>query len=893
MGKDQHHIKPVPPRFAIWLLELFCASYWLDEILGDMEEAFLENYATKGKSFAIVAYYWTVLTFLRPHIIRPNTQYSKTGLDMLYNYLTSAVRNLRKNKIYSTINFTGLSVGICCCVLISLYVHHESQYDTFFDDADRIYRVALERQYPDHTRFFATSPVNMAEVLKENYPQVENATRLHRLFFQSSVDVTIGDQNFAEHDFLFADEQFFDVFSFEFVEGTGMDALDDPGKIVLTESTALKYFGNASALGRTVLLDTASFIISGVIRDLPENSHMKFDVLGSIWQLTFLDNARETNSWINPWLNTYVKLKPGIPKETLQSELPQMVKDFGFASIQRQLNISAEEYESSGHGFHYFMQPLTDIHLHSNLDAEIQANGNVMYVYLLSVIVIFILIISCINFINLATAKSSERAKEVGVRKVMGGTRTQLVSQFLVESVLITFIATLLGIVLSYILLPSFNQLIDKSLTIAPLLQPVVLVLIISFIFLLGIIAGLYPAFMLSNFRPTAVLKGSFRTSNSGVWLRNSLIVFQFFISAIMITGTLVLNKQLRYINKKDLGFEKDNTLIVRNSSYLAENWQVFRTRLEADPGVDFVLGGFGLPGDFLGNSIMEAQNPEYPALRVYTNTIDEHYIPGLGMHIKEGRNFDINFNDSLSVLINEAAADLIGGVGLVGTQLRPTNTQPNQADAYTIIGIVEDFHQQSLHSQIQPLLFFKRGEQFPPFNMAVKLNSNENIANQIAKVESLWTELVSEAPFTYTFLDDHLDQLYEGDNKSQDIFGVFTMAAIIMACVGLFGLSAYVAQQRTKEIGVRKVLGASIGNIILLLSADFTKLIVVAYALAIPAVYYGMSEWLDSFAYHTNVDVFTVLIAGLLTLVLAWLTTAYQSIKAGLVNPTKSLRSE
>ncbi len=529
MGQDTKHIAPEPPRFARFLLELFCASYWLDEILGDLDEAFFEDFEAKGRGYASLRYYWTVLTFLRPHIIRPNTQYSKTTLDMLYNYIVSAIRNLRKNKVYTTINFTGLSVGICCCVLISLYVYDESSYDAFFDDADRIYRVALEREYPDHTRFFATSPVNMATVLKENYPQVEQATRLHKLFFQSSIDVTIGEESFAEDNFLFADNQFFDVFSFEFVEGIGEGALDEPRKIVLTESTAQKYFGNEPALGKTVMLDTASFIISGVIRDLPENTHMQFDLLGSIWQLSFLDAARESNSWINPWLHTYVKLKQGISAEALQRELPQMVKDFGFASIQRQLNISADEYESSGHGFHYFMQPLTDIHLHSNLDAEIRANGNVMYVYLLTTIVLFILIISCINFINLATAKSSERAKEVGVRKVMGSTRTQLISQFLVESVLIVFTATLMGLTLSYFLLTPFNALVDKSLTIMPLLQPVMLILILAFILLLGIVAGLYPAFMLSNFQPTSVLKGSFRTSSSGVWLRNGLIVFPVF----------------------------------------------------------------------------------------------------------------------------------------------------------------------------------------------------------------------------------------------------------------------------------------------------------------------------------------------------------------------------
>lgn len=881
-------MKSSPPKKAQKILTWFCHDQWVDELLGDLDEEFEDRILADGKATATFNYYKQVLLLIRPHILRRKEK----SPNMLSNYLRSASRSLSKNKIYSAINISGLTVGITCCLLISLYVKDEMSYDKFFADSDRIYRVALERVYPTNTRYFGSSPVNMAPTILQNYPEVEEAGRLHRLFFQNEIEVSIDDRTFIENKYLFADNNFFKVFSLNFVEGNPETALDAFNKVIINQTTARKYFGNETALNKTYQIDTTSYLISGVIEDLPINSHMGFDILGSIESLNFLNAAAETNSWINPWLFTYIKLREGVSQQDFQAKMPEMVKDHAMASILSLLAISMEDYPESGNDFRYFLQPLKDIHLKSNLSVEVQANSDITYVYLLLIVAGFILIISCINFINLATARSAERAKEVGVRKVLGSRRSLLIKQFLTEANMIAIIALIIALALSWLVLPAFNGLVSKNLSLHILGNPTVIIGLLLGILFVGSLAGLYPAVVISSINSAQVLKGKYTTSSKGVWLRNSLIVFQFFISITMISGMLMLNKQMNYMQNKQLGFDKENLIVIDQAQELGPRQEAFKNELLNIQGVEKIASSFAMPGDFIGNFIATSEILDNPQVRMFSIGVDDEYVSTLGMEVVAGRPFERGFNDSLNVVINETAAKLLGYNEPVGKKAINPSPRPNQPTEFTIIGVVKDYHHLSLHTEIPLMILFNSPDQAIVSKFGIRVKT-EDMLGLLKSIESTWKDFGVERPISYSFLDDSLQDLYEADLQTGKVFTVFTIVAIIMACVGLFGLAAYVTQQRTKEIGVRKVLGASIGNIVLLLSLNFTKLILSSFVISIPLVYFGMGKWLESFAYHTSIDPLTMIGAGLLTLFLAWITISYYSIKIAVLNPVSSLRSE
>ncbi len=877
-----------PPKGGEILLSWFCKDLWLDELLGDLEEQYKDNADQFGTTKANIKYYIQILLLIKPHILKRR----KSSPLMLRNYIKSSYRSLLKNKAYTFINVTGLAVGITCCFLISLYVIDEMSYDRFFNNSDRIYRVALERVYPTNTRYFGSSPVNLAPTLLENYPEVESAGRLHKLFFQNEITVTVGDKDFIESNYLFADNNFFDVFSFEFIEGNPKTALDGIDNVVITASTAKRLFGDGPVLDKVYYLDTTSFVVSGVIEDVPVNSHMQFDILGSIHSLPFLEQAASSNSWINPWLFTYVKLKEGASAEAFEEKLPEMVQTYGMASILSQLSISAEDYPNSGNEFNYFLQSIEDIHLKSNLDVEIKANSNITYVYLLIATVCFILVITCINFINLATARSAERAKEVGVRKVLGSRKSLLVKQFLTESNLVSFSALGLALLASYLLLPHFNHLVEKELNLDILANPMIILGLVMFIFIIGTLAGLYPALVISSINSAVVLKGKYSTGSKGVWLRNALIIFQFFISITMISGMLLLNKQMMFMRNKQLGFNKENVIILDQTQELGTDQRAFRNEIMKLDGVENLTYAFAMPGDFIGNLITNSELPDRPQIRTFTVSVDDEYVETLDMEIVDGRDFDPQYNDSLNVIVNETAVRLLGYDNPIGRKIINPNPGQMQPGELTIVGVVKDYHHQSLHTEIPPMIIFNTNARAIMSRAAMKVNTDDMLS-LLQSIESKWNEFGVERSISYSFLDDNLQELYQSDAKTGAVFSLFTAITIIMACVGLFGLATYVTQQRTKEIGVRKVLGASVANIVILLSLNFTKLILISFGLAIPLVYFGMSRWLENFAYHTNIDVITLFSAGMLTLVLAWITISYYSIKIAILNPVKSLRSE
>ncbi|MDX1627988.1 MAG: FtsX-like permease family protein, partial [Fulvivirga sp.] len=658
--------------------------------------------------------------------------------------------------------------------------------------------------------------------------------------------------------------------------------------MVITQDIATKYFGESDPLNKTLNTDFGEFTVTGVMENVPENSHFEFDFLTSITAIPFIQNE----NYVSFSSHIYLLLHPNASVESVESRFPQMVQTYAAPQIERNLNTTYEEYVSAGNGYNYSLIPLEDLHLYPvTYQGEFKAGGDINDIYILISIASLILLIACINFMNLSTARSTERAKEVGIRKTLGSPRSKLIGQFLSESVILTFISTLLALGLVYLALPYFNNVADKSLTIE--ITSWSILIILGFALLVGLLAGSYPAFVLSGFKPAIVLKGSMRTGKTSSWLRNGLVVFQFAISIILITGTLVVHKQLNYIKNKDLGYDKDHIMVIERVNALEEQLETFVNEIRDMPIVKEAGVSSTLPvNQFFGIQFL----PQGASEAITTNamTMDDRYAETMGLEIVEGRGFSEDYNDSLAVVINQKTVELLDVDSPIGMKLR--HTTPGDTPVYRmyeVVGIVKDFHYMTLKDEISPFILLSNEGAFN-FNgfVSVKVQSGE-IAQAIDLIETKWNTMVPGEPLKYRFLDQELYDQYKTEANSGKIFGIFAGLAIIIACVGLFGLAAYMAGLRTKEIGVRKVMGASVARIVFLLSADFTKLILIALVIAIPLSWYFMEQWLSGFVYRTNIPVWIYLIAGVVALLIAWITVSYQTIKAAIVNPVNSLRNE
>lgn len=580
--------------------------------------------------------------------------------------------------------------------------------------------------------------------------------------------------------------------------------------------------------------------------------------------------------------------------EEVEARIPELVERYASGQIERNLGISYEEYVAAGNGYHYFLQPISDIYLHSNLESEIKPNSSMVYVYIFVSIAILILGIACINFVNLATARSAERAREVGVRKVMGSDRSQLIRQFLTESVFISLLSLVVAVGIIQVVLPLFNDLAQKELVINLFGNSMAGPLLLGFTLVIGLLAGLYPAFYISSIKPVEVMKGKFQTNSKGRWLRNGLVVFQFAISIILISGTLIVYNQMNYINSKNLGYEKENILVIENIFNLDQP-DAFKEELRGLADVASVGATSTMMGDnFFGIQFQQAGESE--VLTTKGLTVDDHFIETMGINILAGRSFSENFDDSLNVILNEAAVNALGIENPVGARLTSTNNNADNeqiTSVFNVIGVAENFNFESLRTGITPLAILSSESVigFESF-LSVRL-MNSNFSENVNRFENIWNSMVSDRPFSYYFLENDLAELYKAEQTSAKIFAVFAVLAIIIACVGLFGLAAYTAYQRTKEIGIRKVLGASISGIILLLSKDFAKLVGIAFFIAAPVAYLVMSAWLQNFAFRIEPGITTFITAGLIALLIAIFTVSYQAIAAAVVNPVKSLRSE
>ena len=807
---------------------------------------------------------------------------------MLKNYFKIALRNLGKNKIYTFTNVIGLTVGLGCCILIFMYVHQQLSYDDFHPNSDRLYRVALERIYPDRASSYAIIPSGFSEAFEDEIPEVQNATRL--LGFPSFSNVVeYQDRAFEENYYFFADSNFFDLFSYDILQGDARSALTRPGAVILTESTAKKYFGNENPLGKSIRVNGNDTEVTAVMQDIPKNSHMKFDFLSSTTNVGFLQNP----NYISFSSYTYLELANNSEPGAVESKIPDVVKKYASGQIERQLGLSYEDYVEAGNGYNYYLQPIDDIYLHSNLENEIKANGSITYVYIFVFLSVFILIIAVINFVNLATARSVERAKEVGVRKVLGSLRKQLISQFLTESVFLSILSTILALGVIQIILPYFNAILGDQFDMSILISGWMPFLLITIMLATGIFAGLYPAFYISSQDPVEVMKGQFKSNRKGRWLRNGLVVFQFAVSIIMIAGTLIIFNQMEYIQNKRLGFDKENVVVIKRATAV-DQLDALKQELGRLPGVQQVASASTLPGGrYFGIQFQHEGGTDVLTTKGFT--ADDHFFETMDIEIVNGRPFTENHDDSLSLILNQTAVKALGLENPIGLELRSTRNINNQSVTlnYRVVGVAEDFNFESLHTPITPMAIVS-SEGMVGFDNLIPLRvSTTDLQSVLAGIESIWTDFAPEVPFLYTFLDNQMEALYNQEQKTADIIGLFALLAIIIACIGLFGLAAYTAYQRTKEIGVRKVLGATIPQILFLLMKDFAKLIGIAFILAVPLTYLLMQNWLANFAYRVEPGIEIFLISGGIALVVALLTISYQAFNVATINPANSLRNE
>jgi putative ABC transport system permease protein len=810
---------------------------------------------------------------------------------LLKNYLKIALRNLHKHKVYSLINIMGLAIGIACCLLILLYVQDELGYDRFHRRAKNIYRIALSGRARGEARLLQTArtPSPWAPALAQDYPGVENYVRFKTPLSRWLISIPDTEKRFYEKGFYFADATVFDVFDFILLQGDAREALKRPNTVVLTEAAARKYFANADPLGKVIIADNNyEFTVTGVMRAVPHHSHLRFDFLAS---LTAPANAKGdfiyganlddfTIFGLNPDIYAYVLLRPDFPPERLEQAMPAFLQKYAGSQLQR-ANLELMP----------FLQPLTAIHLHSHLDAEVSPNSDINYIYVFLAVSLFILLIACINFMNLATARSANRAKEVGLRKVAGSDRGQLIKQFLGESILLALLATIIALALVQMFLPWFNEISAKHLYTS-WGNGWFLATVFALVLFVGIVAGSYPAFFLSAFQPAAVLKGQLKLGVASASLRRVLVVAQFAASIIFIIATVVVYRQLRYVQNQNLGFDKEHVLVIPVVDPPARFcYKSFKNAALQNADVLAVSASTSVPGGLIGDNLLHPEGiPENENIIMETLLVEHDFISTLGIAMAAGRDFsrDHPTDSTAAFIINEAAAKQLGWKE---NALDRKIDFANQQEA-RVIGVVKNFHFKSLHQKIEPLAIHLAYSPDAFVNLVVRLRP-QNVQQTLAFLEEKWREVYPQHPFEYSFLDEDFDHLYRAEQLRGKIFGAFALLAILIACLGLFGLAAFTAEQRTKEIGIRKVLGAAEAQIVFLLSKEFILLVLIANLVAWPVAYWAMHNWLQDFAYRTPLGLELFVFGGLLALVISLLTVSFQAIKAALTNPVEALRYE
>lgn len=857
-----------------------------EEVDGDLEEKFYATLKTKSRFKAKLNYWYQVIQYLRPFAIRK----SKTTLfyhDMLQNYFKISWRSLSKQKMYSSIKVGGLALGIAACFLILLYIQDELSYDKHFENGDRIYRVIGVYQ-DDQTHKFVTFPAPAAAAFKNDYIEIEESGRMNpgRLFGMGEAEIRRADrtENNHEQGFTYFDQKLLELLNLPMISGNLKHALDKPNSIVITRRKADKYFPEGDALGKTMILnndDKKLYTIGGVIEDFPANSHLQYDFLVTLTGVELW--AGEQGWWGADNYPTYVLLKPGTDAAALGRKMTKgVLEKYYLPTMIADGRVDAKELLSK---VYLELQPIQAIHLGHDVGDDLQ-HGDVRFIWLFGAVAGFILIIACINFINLSTARSANRAKEVGLRKTVGSVRNNLIAQFLTESFLYSFLALALGIVLSWLLLPYFNVLAAKSL-IFPWQGWWLAAGIILSTIVIGLIAGIYPAFYLSSFKPINVLKGNVSRGSKSSSTRSALVVFQFTTSIVLIIGTAVIYRQMNYILNKKVGFDKEQVVLIEGANTLGDKVPELRNELLKLSNVQRVSVSDYLPvngskrdGNQFYNKGMQKVEEGVVAQKW---VVDPEYIKTMGMRLTDGRDFNADMiSDSSGIIINQTMAGKLHLKDPIGKEIQNWQT-------YTIIGVVEDFHFESMRENIQPLCLVVGSN---PSMLLVKVTGS-NMPENIQAISGVWNQFSPNQPIRFNFLDERYAQMYDDVQRMGRIFTTFAVLAIIVACLGLFALSAFMVEQRSKEISIRMVLGSSVGNVFKLLTRNFVMLVLISFVIAVPVAWLIMKQWLQDFAYKTDITWDVFVISGVTALVVALATVSYQAIKAALVNPVTNLRSE
>ncbi|WP_228850400.1 ABC transporter permease [Aegicerativicinus sediminis] len=811
---------------------------------------------------------------------------------MFINYLKIAWRNLWKSKFFSFLNVFGLALGLACFILIGMYVTDELSYDKFYDKADRIFRINSDIRIGGTELILSQSADPMGATLKNDYPQVEEYVR----FYSSTGPKLVkkGTDFIEETDVTHADSTLLKVFNLKVLVGENDMVLTEPNTVIITKSAAERYFGNPqNALGKTLETDdngSTLYKVTSVIEDIPRNSHFHFDFFFSMENVEY-----PFGTFLSHNFQTYVVLQQGVDYRKFNEKFEEVIAKYIIPQAQAFIEVkSIDEFRASGNKLEYSLIPMTDIHLHSSRSFELEANGNIQYVYIFSAAALFILLIACVNFMNLSTARSEGRAKEVGVRKVLGTGKTSLIWQFLTESILLAYIGMILALLLVLLTLGWFNQISGKEIPFNYLWRPTNLLILFLLPFVVGSFAGVYPAFFLSSFKPITVLKGKLMSNGKENTLRSALVVFQFATSIILIIGTIVIYNQLSFIRNSNVGFNKDQMVVVDLQGMQNNSQTAFKNEIEKLSAVKSATFAGFLP---VGNSSRSDTTVSSDPVMTQDNSVntqiwrvDYDYIPTLGMEIIKGRNFDPSFgSDSTSVIINETAAKLFGYDDPIGQNVYATYRGEETPAPYKIIGVVKNFNYESLRKNVFPLIMRLGSNQW---KVAFKVAGND-MQPVLDKIESTFHEMAPGMPYKYQFLDESFENMYREEQRVGQVALSFSILAILIACLGLFGLATFIAEKRTKEIGIRKVLGASVSNIVTMLSKDFLKLVIIAFIIAIPIAWFAMYKWLEDFAFKISIKPWVFIVTGLVAIIIAITTISFRAIRAALANPSKSLRTE
>ncbi len=871
-------IPRIPHAFFKW----YCKREKYEELHGDLEEFFYERVEEKGILKAQLFYLWNVIRCFQPYAWKiPQSQNSNVA--MFRNFYFTTIRNLSRHKSYFLINVSGLAIGIASFTFISLYVINELSYDRFHSNYDHTYRVSNKASIRGEINHDGRSAAPMGPTMLERYPEVLKATRVLKV---NQLLIGRGANKINEEGVLYVDSAFFGVFDFKLKKGNEKTALIEPRSMILSESYAKKYFGEEDPLGQeiTVDSDTVFYKITGIVEDVPPNSHIQFDMLGSLSSKDHWNTTR----WIGSNVHTYVLLNEAVEPEALEAKSKELFYEFMAPQIEYYTGLKISEWEGAGNSVNFKLTPIKDIHLRSKTTGELEPSGNIAYIYIYSIIGLTILFIAIFNFVNLATAHSATRAKEVGVRKVIGSTRRTLIYQFIFESLVVSFAATILGIIAVLLLTPSFIDLIGKELAFNITSSYIGWLAIGGLAVSVGILAGFYPSFVLSAFQPVKVLKGTYMSSGKAGWLRNLLVTLQFAASIVIIIGTLVVYYQIEYMLAKNLGFDKDQILVLKRPDWLGKNLEVFKNDLLKNPDIGTVANSETIPGKtYEIRSYRKKDNPE--TFLFLNNQVAYEHMELMGFELVAGRFFSRDFqSDSNAVVLNESAAKTFGYDDPIGKPL----TSAFKNGTLTIIGVVKDYNIESLHKAIAPVSL-----ELAPNNtngyVSVKLGHTNNVLKTLEHIEETWQHHTNGKPLQYFFFDQEYENLYKSETSTGQVLLVFATLSILIACMGLIGLITYTASVRKKEIGIRKVLGASTQTLIRLLSTDILRLVFIATLVSWPLAYFATDYWLQNFADRRTVAPWVYIGSTITVMIIVGLAISVQTIRASTNDPIDSLRQE